>query len=225
MPFWIFKANAENYRIDDRLLNSYPTMTWPVTRYQDRIQKGDTVFLWRGGTPRGIVAVMTVEACPYQPEPDELNDGFEIPPGSVSPASHWAKCRIEKRIPILEANIIKKIPGLELFSFFSAFQQATNFSITRPEGARLLDYIENRPADEPVSKPAPIPRAAPKIAKPQAVRAPSAKLGKPAAVASATAEVALLKCMECGRYVVSSDTDRHIRENHAGETVDWKKVK
>jgi hypothetical protein len=223
MPFWIFKANPDTYRIDERLLNPYPTLIWAVTRYHDRIKKGDTVFLWRGGTPRGICAVMTVDTCPYQPEAEDLNDGFEIPTGSLDPvSSHWAKCRIEKRIPLLESNIIKKIPGLELFSFFSAFQQAVNYSITRPEGIRLLEYIENRPAYEPVSKPAPAPKSAPKTVKSEVSRMPAVKQAKPA---SAVKAVELLKCLECGRFVVSTDIDRHVRENHAGLPVEWKKVK
>jgi len=44
------------------------------------------------------------------------------------------------------------MPGLELFFFFSAFQQATNFSIRRPEGAILLEFIEKYLAEGPVKK-------------------------------------------------------------------------
>ena len=58
MNYWIFKANPDKYRIDDRLRDPYPHVTWAITRYHERIQKGDIVFIWRGGTPRGICAVM-----------------------------------------------------------------------------------------------------------------------------------------------------------------------
>jgi predicted RNA-binding protein with PUA-like domain len=222
LNYWIFKANPEQYRIDDRMLNPEPMITWAVTRYHERIQKGDTVFIWRAGTPRGICAIMTIEACPYEPAQNDLNDGFELPPGSVTRGlEHWAKARISQRFPIIEANIIKKIPGLELFSFFSAFQQAINFTITRPEGTILMEYIEQHQANERknVLKPAATkPRKSPHAADP--------KKSKPATGrTTGSSDVTLLKCEACGRFVVSSDTDRHARESHPGESVTWKKTK
>lgn len=222
MNYWIFKVNPEHYRIDERLLDPAPQLTWAVTRYHERIQKGDTVFIWRAGTPRGICAVLVIETCPYEPEPTDLNDGFELPPGSVKRGlDHWAKGQLTQRFPIIEANIIKKIPGLELFSFFSAFQQAINYSVTRQEGARLLDFIGKYQAEnhESTTKPAAKPR------KPAPVPAVSAKKNQPAKPANKSANVALLKCEACGRYVVSSDTDRHIREFHGGQPVEWNETK
>jgi len=225
MNYWIFKANPEHYRIDDRLLDPDPNIIWRVTRYHDRIQKGDTVFIWRAGTPRGICAVMTIDTCPYKPKDHERSDGFELPAASAVPEpEHWAKGRFIQRFQLIDANIIKKIPGLELFSFFSAFQQATNFTVTRPEGTILLEFIETYKPEAPVKKRESLPRPAPKARK--AEPAPAApKKNKTAATANETSGVSLLKCGACGRYVISSDTDRHIRENHAGQPVEWKKTK
>jgi hypothetical protein len=228
MNYWIFKANPEHYRIDARLQDPYPHIIWAVTRYHERIQKDDTVFIWRAGTPRGICAVMLIDACPYEPTPEDLNDGYELPASSTAPVpEHWAKGHLINRFPIIETNVIKKIPGLELFSFFSAFQQATNFTLTRPEGSILLEFIEKYQVElrdkprETVSKPALKPAS--KTGRP----APAAtKKVKPAAApARPSSEVALLKCEACGRYVVSTDTERHTREAHAGQPVEWKKMK
>lgn len=229
MSYWIFKANPETYRIDDRMLDPKPTITWAVTRYQERIKKDDTVFIWRAGVTRGICAVMTVDAFPYQPSNEEIYDGYEVPLGIVSPlAPHWARCVINQRIPLLEAATIKKIPGLELFSFFSAFQQAVNFSITRPEALRLLGYLEHRPADEAPVK-APARTAGARQAASRTAAAPAAKKTAPAVRKAApqpsTTPAPLLKCEECGRFVVSSDTERHVREAHNGLPVEWRKVK
>ena len=58
MSHWIFKANPEKYRIDERLKDVEPKISWRVTRYKDEIQKGDIAFIWRTGTNRGICAVM-----------------------------------------------------------------------------------------------------------------------------------------------------------------------
>ncbi len=233
MNYWIFKANPDKYRIDDRMLNSYPHITWAVTRYHDRIQKGDTVFIWRGGTPRGICAVMLIDDCPYDPRPDDLNDGFEIPPGSVSLGEdHWARGHIIQRFALVEASAIKKIPGLELFSFFSAFQQAINFTVTRPEASILLEYIEAHKSDPPVKIPEkPVKPARPvkpvKPAKPvTAVQTRTTHSRVPRAVARpATVAATLLKCDLCSRFVISTDTDRHAREAHPGQQVEWQKLK
>lgn len=224
MNYWIFKANPEKYRIDARLLDPYPHITWAVTRYHDRIQKDDTVFIWRGGTPRGICAVMLIDACPYEPELEDLNDGFEIPVGSVLPGpDHWAKGHITQRFALIETSAIKKIPGLELFSFFAAFQQATNFTLTRPEGSILLEYIEKHKSDPPPQKPEK-PVKAVRVVKPGASRSgrplQPATPARPAMVAAT-----LLKCDSCGCFVVSTDTDRHARESHPGEHVGWMKLK
>ena len=234
MNYWVFKANPEHYRIDERLLEPEPTIVWIVTRYLERIQAGDTVFVWRAGTQPGICAVMLVEACPYEPGERELNDGFEIPPGSSSLAlGQWAKCRFIKRFRTIEKNIIKKIPGLELFSFFSAFQQATNFTLTRPEGAILLEYIETHPTEAPSKKVEKTPKLPVKTRKPDplhpaphpAPHASSPKRSRPAVPARNSSEFALLKCELCGRYVISSDTERHVREVHAGQPVEWQKTR
>ena len=231
MNYWIFKANPEHYRIDERLLDSNPNLVWAVTRYHERIQKGDTVFIWRAGTPRGICAVMLIDANPYEPEQAEIYDGYEIPAGTITPLSeHWAKGHLIRRFPVIDMSVIKKVDGLELFSFFSAFQQAVNFSITRPEGTILLEFIEQYLADAPIRERENAQKLAAKIKKPAltrsapAARAVNVKKSKPAAPAVANPDFALLKCAACGRYVVSSDTDRHIREVHAGQPVEWKKT-
>ncbi len=228
MNFWMFKATPEHYRIDERLLNPYPMITWAVTRYHDRIQKGDTAFLWRAGTPRGICAVMTIEACPYQPTQEELHDGFNLPAGLTAPdPDHWAKCKILQRFPIIESSVIKKIPGLELFSFFSAFPQAINFTLNRPEGTILLEFIEAHQAEWKDKKLEIVPpKPAPKLKKPApAVRPGIEKKTKPSAPAAGPTGFDLLKCDICGRYVVRSDTARHTQEVHDGLPVDWKKVR
>jgi predicted RNA-binding protein with PUA-like domain len=227
MNYWIFKANPEHYDIDERLLDPDPNIIWAVTRYHDRIQKGDTVFIWRTGTPRGICAVMEIEINPYVPEHQEIYDGFVAPSENTAAtnSAFWTKCHLTKRFPMIEASVIKKIPGLELFSFFSAFQQATNFSITRPEGAILLEFIERHLAEEQLKKREFVRKPAKKIKNSEPVRTSGAGKSKSVKPTNKPSEFELLKCETCGRYVVKSDTDRHVREVHAGQSVEWRKAK
>lgn len=227
MNYWIFKVNPEYYDIDKRLLDPASGMIWPITRYPDRIKKGDKVFVWKNSAPRGICAVMEIEANPYQPQSQDIDDGYVVSPGKDVDinSTQWAKCRIIQRFPTVEASVIKKIPGLELFSFFSAFPQAINFSITKPEGTILLEFIEERKAEEMTKKPETPSKPASKTAKPQSVKAATSKQKPVKAKSGASSNVTLLKCEECGRYVVSSDTERHIQEAHAGRPVEWQKTK
>lgn len=224
MSFWIFKSNPDHDRIDARLRDPDPNMVWAVTRYHDRIQKGDTVFIWRTGTPRGICAIMVIELCPYEPEPHEINTAYGLPAenSAAGNSNLWAKGRLIQRFSTIETSVIKKIDGLELFSFFSAFQQATTFSITRPEGARLLEFIEKNQTELPAKT---LEKPSIKTKKPVPARTTGNQKTRPISSANKPAESALLKCGVCGRYVVSSDTDRHIRENHDGQPVEWKKTK
>lgn len=149
MNYWIFKANPAHYRIEDRLRDPNPNIVWAITKFYDKILPGDIVFVWRAGTirgdaPFGICAVMEILTNPFEPIISELLDGYQIMTNmtSTNSSSQWAKCRIHLRFPIIESSEIKKIPGLEQFSFFKAFQQATNFTVSPQEGAILLKYVE-----------------------------------------------------------------------------------
>ncbi len=64
MAFWIFKCNPEVYRVEDRLADPNPTLSWTVSRHREEIGAGDTVFLWITGRDRGIRAVMRIDQAP-----------------------------------------------------------------------------------------------------------------------------------------------------------------
>src|SRR5437016_4925094 len=64
MAFWIFKCNPSRYRLQDRLADANPTLTWTVSRFSDEILPADIVFLWETGANRGIKAMMRVDQAP-----------------------------------------------------------------------------------------------------------------------------------------------------------------
>jgi len=171
--------------------------------------------------PRGICAVMLIDACPYTLQEKDLQDGYHILPVEPVAASldHWAKGHLVQRFPIIEPAIIKKIDGLELFSFFSAFQQATNFTLTRGEGQILLEFIEQRPPGLPLT--AGLSALKPGLKPRSPASAPAVKKKAPAR----STAVALLKCESCGRFIVGTEAERHVLETHAGQPVEWKKMK
>ncbi len=79
MAYWIFKYNPEFYRLDDRLADPNPEITWTVSRYRDQIAPGDTIFIWRRDRERGIRAFLRAEGVPqgmaelgFGPHPHEI---------------------------------------------------------------------------------------------------------------------------------------------------------
>src|SRR5947209_3848965 len=73
MAYWLFKCNPDKYRIDPRLADPNPVITWTVNQCRDEIRPGDTVFLWATGSDRGIRAVMRVDEGP-RPMPERESE-------------------------------------------------------------------------------------------------------------------------------------------------------
>jgi predicted RNA-binding protein with PUA-like domain len=139
MAFWIFKCNPEVYRLDDRLADPNPTISWTVSRHRDEIGPGDTVFLWVTGRSRGIRAVMRIDQPPR--EIAELE----------SEQPYWAEHDTQEKWRAIgtlmhrDVNLshadLRDVPGLEDLSVFQGFQQMTNFPVTPAQGAILLQLI------------------------------------------------------------------------------------
>ena len=135
MNYWIFKSNPEIYDVEGSILAGNPPRGWKVSRYRNEIKAGDTVFLWRTGTTRGIFAMFEVKSDPYY-----------IPPNPNDP--YWSDLykvdvHLIKHFPMLDANFLKQIPGLQNLSTFHGYQAATNFKVTASEGQIIKKLIEN----------------------------------------------------------------------------------
>jgi hypothetical protein len=139
MNYWIFKSNVNNYRLDDRLKDSDPNITWKVTRYREKIQSGDRAFIWRAGDPRGICAIMQIETDPLEMEEIENENRYNLPPDYQ--VRLRVKGKLVERFPLVESRALKQIPGLEDLSVFHGFQQGTNFPVTEDEGRILLEIL------------------------------------------------------------------------------------
>lgn len=144
MAFWIFKYNPANYRLEDRLADPNPVITWTVNQHRDDIGPGDTVFLWETGSKRGIRAVMRIE------------DGPREMPEMENEQKYWAerdtqvKWRVLGRLTNRHLNLLhtelRSRDGLENLSVFHGFQQKTNFPVTPEEGEILLQLVQRHDA-------------------------------------------------------------------------------
>lgn len=139
MNYWIFKCDPQKYRLNERMADPNPLITWNVTRYREQIQPGDIVFLWETGTERGIRAVLRVDSIPQEIPEIESEQRYWVARDTA------IKCRvrgtIEKRDVKLSHSILRETPGLENLSVFVGFQQGTNFSVSCEEGAIIERLI------------------------------------------------------------------------------------
>jgi len=143
MAFWIFKCNPDVYRLEDRLADPNPTMSWTVSRHREEIGAGDTVFLWVTGRNRGIRAVLRVDQAP------RLMGELE------SEQPYWAerdtqeKWRVVGTLTHRDINLahgdLREVPGLEELTVFQGFQQMTNFPVTPDQALILLRLVQDGP--------------------------------------------------------------------------------
>lgn len=142
MNYWIFKCNPKKYRLDARLSNPEPRISWQVTRYKKDIMPGDKAFIWRCGSDRGICAVMDIETQPKDiPELDtEIPYCVDLDTGVT--------CRvlgtIAYRFPCLSHKILRAVPELTNLSVFHGLQRGTNFQVTFEEGEAVMKIIMKR---------------------------------------------------------------------------------
>jgi len=140
MSYWIFKCNPDEYRIDERLKDPEPKITWRVTRYKDEIKKGDIAFIWRTGDNRGICAIIRIESDPREMEELDSEQKYNFE------RDIRVRMRIEgrftNRFGCVSHKELRNIQGLESLSVFSGYQQTTNFRVTDEEGKILLKLAE-----------------------------------------------------------------------------------
>jgi hypothetical protein len=138
MAYWIFKCNPAKYRLEHRLADPNPTLTWRVSRYSDEIGPGDTAFIWITGS-QVLRAVMRID---YKPTPM-----FEF----ESEQAYYSDRDFEKQVRVfgtlthrkvnLSKNALRQIPDLKDLSLFHGFQTWTNFRVTDAEGEIIMRLI------------------------------------------------------------------------------------
>ena len=134
MNYWIFKCNLDIYRLDLRLADAEPRMTWSISRYRERVQADDVAFLWQTGRRRGIRAMIRVDSSPQDMPELESEQKFWLP------ADASVKCRVYATILRRDLDIpatkLRTIPGLENLSALQRVQ-AGIFEV-KPDEAEVL---------------------------------------------------------------------------------------
>ena len=142
MKYWSFQCNPKLYRIDDRLNDPNPMITWKVTRYKDEIKDGDTAFIWKTDDDRGIVGLMRLQSDPQSMEeiPTELPyyiGGYQKGKQMMVLGEFVAR----KTIPARELQNVEGLMGLSAFLPPYHGNQGTNFRVTPEEGQLLMELL------------------------------------------------------------------------------------
>ena len=139
MSFWIFKCDPKRYRLNDRMADPNPALSWLVTRYKKVIVPGDTALLMETGPRRAIRAVMRIDAGPAEMGELETEQAYWNERDTAT------RCRVRGTIthrvdlPITE---LAEVDGLENLSILHGVQQGTNFRVTDSEGDILMRLVE-----------------------------------------------------------------------------------
>jgi hypothetical protein len=139
MAFWIFKCDPTRYRLDDRLADSNPVITWGVSHHEDEIKPGDVVFLWVTGENKGIRAVLRVDELPRMMRelPHEVPYCIDIDTGERV----RVVCTLIRRDVNLPATTLRNNPGLGKLSALRGYPNVTNYPVSDAEGAILMQLI------------------------------------------------------------------------------------
>ena len=145
MAFWIFKCNPEKYRLEDRLADPNPTLTWTVSRHRDEIElRRHSLPVGNRCSNRGIRAVMRVDQAPGLLAELESEQPYWV---DRDTQEQWRVLgTLTHRFVDLSHTALRNVPGLEELSVFHGFQQMTNFPVTPEEGAILMRMIEGSQA-------------------------------------------------------------------------------
>jgi hypothetical protein len=143
MANWIFQGNPDRFDIDRYIAAHNPVM-WMVSQHKDKVQNGDTVFLYRckghSDTDGGIVAKGRVVGAPVLSEDDPNARALWTDPAEATGSRHRVWILLEwchdgsgalSRTALLaDAAALPNLPAA----------QQTNFPLT-DELAELLDRL------------------------------------------------------------------------------------
>jgi len=141
MNYWLFQCNPKLYRIEDRLNDPNPKITWKVSRYQNEIKCGDIAFIWRAGDERGVVGAMRLQSDPHLMREIESELPFRIGEGEYEEEKQiMVKAELIARTN-LPADELRTVRELKRLSLLHPPYQGTNFRVSQTEGRMLMELI------------------------------------------------------------------------------------
>jgi hypothetical protein len=139
---WIFQATLKTFDVDGFLDQKPEPFLWRVSRYEDEIDVGDQVFLWRaeGGStePGGVIAeCVVVERA--RPQPEDMASRAFWRSGDPNVVDVRARLRLVRRAnkkQVIKRDWLKEDPVLSQ-ALILRFASGTNYPLTEPEADRL----------------------------------------------------------------------------------------
>lgn len=136
MKTWIFKENQKVFHINEYVTkNEIVTWTLKIKKFQEEINIGDRVFIWRTEGieyPGGIIALTEVKSKPYYSEKEDAT----VIDLKVK------ESRISEEENMLLRSDLKKSVKTKFLSIIRS-PQGTNFKCTDSEGENLINYWNN----------------------------------------------------------------------------------
>lgn len=151
MATWIFQGNPETFDLDGYLRADLGTITWIVRQQADRIQIGDTVYIWRSAgkdkEASGIVSECRV-ASPVvlMPAAPEAAQFWKEPTPHIEKRISLIVIRVATARQVLKRDWLKTDPILNGNLIFR-MAQGTNFSLTDEEAKRVAILWRRTGAD------------------------------------------------------------------------------
>jgi hypothetical protein len=139
MKYWIFKCNTKGYRLDKRLVDPNPKISWRVTRYREEISPRDVAFVWETGAHRGIRAMIKIDGDPE--ERCELPEEQQYNRRKDNEYCFRVTGKLIRRCIYISHVHLRGVSGLEDLSVFHGFHQGTTFRVTAAEAKILLRLV------------------------------------------------------------------------------------
>ena len=150
---WIFQSNPQTYDILNALASkeeiNEENATWLVSRFKDRIHKGDTALIWMSSTsPKandaGIYAVAEIIS---NPEYLKSTSKFWISEDDIKKEQSNLRVRLRYKLLFVNNPIFREeLKSMEKLKDMFIFRQpqGTNFPVTQDEWKVISDLIKER---------------------------------------------------------------------------------
>lgn len=142
MKTWIFQANPDRFDLDAYLAADLETINWVVRQHREKVDLGDTVFIWqaegRNKAASGVVAeckvVSEVESRPSDAASSRFWSKEEMP--KVEPRVELLVVRVASSREVLKRDWLKADPVLSELAIFKMAQR-TNYLVADSQARRL----------------------------------------------------------------------------------------
>jgi predicted RNA-binding protein with PUA-like domain len=145
MAHWLVQSNPAKWRIREFFADGNQLESWSITRFRDRIQKGDDVALWLSGVDGGVVGLGVVTG--EVEDAAGADDSYWTDPADARAVRMWMPLRLTE--VFLDAPIsreeLRQDPRFARATILSQPFAGNPFRLTDEEWAAVLDHHRDQP--------------------------------------------------------------------------------